>query len=323
VAEQGRAPDGIRSSRTGRVPQWVLDEAAGVTVAPVPFRGPTSGGSGAPGRGPRRRRLRGGLAGGVVLALGLAVAVVYVADPPAGGGIVTSNATGQVDRSWPTPGKDEADQPLGAPPAAPDLPEGTAFRFVRHQDDGVTPVGWSPCRPIRFVTRQDNAIIGGAELISASARELATLTGLTIVDGGLTTEGPSREREPYQPQRYGDRWAPVLIAWATPEEIPDFSIDVAGQAGAQAVRTSSGDETYVSGILYLDPVKIDQTRVAWGEEVARSVVLHEFGHLLGLDHVTDEASLMFPRAHAQPKGMSDGDRAGLAALGRGACQPDV
>jgi hypothetical protein len=316
-------PDGVRSSPTGRVPQWVLDEAAGLPVTPVPFRGSTAGLGGPPGRRPRRR-LRGGIAGGVVLALGCAVAVVYAADLPEGGGLVMANAPGTVAREgWPTPGKDEAESPLGSPAAAPDLPEGAAYRFIAHQDDGVAPVAWSPCRPIRFVTRPDNAIIGGAALITQSARELSAVTGLSIVDGGLTTEGPSREREAYQPERYGDRWAPVLIAWATPEEIPDFSIDVAGQGGAQQVRTSSGDEAYVSGILYLDPTKIEQARIVWGEDVARSVILHEFAHLLGLDHVTDESSLMFPQASTEWAGLSEGDRAGLAALGRGACQPDV
>jgi hypothetical protein len=52
------------------------------------------------------------------------------------------------------------------------------------------------------------------------------------------------------------------------------------------------------------------------------VVLHELGHLVGLDHVRDRGELMFPTAN-DVVGYGPGDLQGLAALGRGACFSDV
>jgi hypothetical protein len=55
--------------------------------------------------------------------------------------------------------------------------------------------------------------------------------------------------------------------------------------------------------------------------VARGVVLHELGHLVGLDHVKDPAQVM--HATSDTVGLADGDRAGLAAVGAGACHSDT
>lgn len=38
----GKAPDDVQRSPSGRVPQWVLDEATGHATDPVPFRGATA-----------------------------------------------------------------------------------------------------------------------------------------------------------------------------------------------------------------------------------------------------------------------------------------
>lgn len=89
------------------------------------------------------------------------------------------------------------------------------------------------------------------------------------------------------------------------------------------MRTPSGDTTYVSGVVYLDPIKIEEIRREAGEAAARITLLHELGHLVGLAHVDDEAQIMFPRGNSTVVDYQVGDRAGLAALGRGPCQPDV
>ena len=93
------------------------------------------------------------------------------------------------------------------------------------------PVTWSPCRPIHFVIRLTFQPPGGGDAVARSVAAVSAATGLVFVDDGATTEAPSPQREAFQPDLYGDRWAPVLFAWATADEVPDFGVDVAGEAG--------------------------------------------------------------------------------------------
>lgn len=331
VARQGEAPvpDDLPRSPTGRIPQWVLDEAAGRPVDVVPFRASPSG----PGRGARARRARSGR-GLTVFLVALIVAGAFVLRPLSTGSTVASlvphGAPTVVHVGDVAPSPSAAPSPPRARPPAglgesPDtrpaqavVEDGQGFRYLRHQADGIAPVTWSPCRAVHYVTRSAGQPRGGAALLASAVAAVSRATGLRFVDDGATTEGPSEDRAPYQPQRYGDRWAPVLVAWATPDEVPDFGVDVAGEAGPVTGHTPSGDDTYVSGTVYLDAGKLQ----AAGPGQARGIIEHELGHLVGLAHVSDPGQLMFPRA-GRVTTYAAGDRAGLAALSRGACQPDA
>ena len=50
----------------------------------------------------------------------------------------------------------------------------------------------------------------------------------------------------------------------------------------------------------------------------KALVLHELGHLVGLDHVEDQRELMYPTMTGL-RSFGPGDRSGLAALGAGRC----
>ena len=56
-------------------------------------------------------------------------------------------------------------------------------------------------------------------------------------------------------------------------------------------------------------------------QALRAVVLHEFGHLLGLAHVTDPSEVMYPEAHLSVTDYSAGDLRGLHAVSTGPCIP--
>jgi Zn-dependent protease with chaperone function len=60
-----------------------------------------------------------------------------------------------------------------------------------------------------------------------------------------------------------------------------------------------------------------------GKRVVRAVVLHELGHLVGLDHVTAADQLMYPQVQPGVTDFGAGDLTGLAALGRGTCMPNL
>jgi predicted Zn-dependent protease len=77
---------------------------------------------------------------------------------------------------------------------------------------------------------------------------------------------------------------------------------------------------YTSGMVAFDTTDLlaleanPQTR----SEV-QQIVLHELGHLVGLDHIDDRSEVMFPTASTAITGYANGDLRGLHALGSGTC----
>jgi hypothetical protein len=224
----------------------------------------------------------------------------------------------------PPPGLEEASTPLGTPPPAPPGPTGAvrAHEFLTMSKQGV-PVTFSPCRPLHYVVRPDNAPRGGDAMVAAAFKRLSAATGLTVINDGPTDEPANLERDPYQPDRYGSRWAPILVAWATEKEVPDFGGDTVGRAGPSQFTRGDGTTGYVSGVVLLDPEAIAQIRSSDGKARARAIILHELGHLVGLDHTTRDDQLMYPNSLSEQTDYAAGDLAGLARLGAGPCQPNL
>ena len=320
----------VPTSPTGRVPQWALDEAAGVRVEPMPWRSP-----GPPPRSARRRRgrtlLRGLLVVPVVLLLSLGAAVLVGPStwpwtsvepvlPTAVPSATPPTPTAPPDR--PTAGFEAARTPLDRPLPAP--PEGGPFGYIAFQADGVTPVGYDPCRPVHYVLRPDNAPEGGEEAVHAAFARLSEVAGLQFVHDGASDEPTTLDRPVFQPDRYGDRWAPVLVAWETEEQNPALAGDTVGQAGSVAVSLGEGTRVFVSGTVSLDAGRMPEIlSFRDGAETARAIILHELGHLVGLGHVDDPAQLMYPEARREVPDFGPGDLTGLAALGSGPCVPEL
>jgi len=236
-------------------------------------------------------------------------------------GLLSWPTAGELTFPHPTPGHEAADQPLGIPASAP--AGGGTHLFVAEQPNGDGPVAYDPCRPIHYVMRPDNAPAGGEAMLHEAVARVSAVTGLQFVYDGGTDEQPSRNREPYQPDRYGDRWAPVVVAWQTEQENASFLTDTIGEAGSQRMSIGAGPEVFVTGTVSLDEAEFDRLFAQpWGAADARAIVLHELGHLVGLDHVSDRGQLMYPTT----SGVFDfapGDLTGLVALGRGECVPDL
>ncbi|MDO8107407.1 matrixin family metalloprotease [Isoptericola sp. b441] len=202
-------------------------------------------------------------------------------------------------------------------PAVPVTTTGS-YAFLHTVDAG--PVGYDPCRPVRYVVRPQGAPPGGEELVTRAVAEISAATGLEFVDAGTTDEAPTVDR-PLLQSRYGQDWAPVLIAWSTPRELPQLAGDVAGIGGSAAVPGADGRGTWLAaGRLALDAGDLGRMIHAGRADAAEAVVLHELSHVVGLDHVDDPDELMYPTTSRRVD-LGPGDRAGLALVGQVACQP--
>ncbi|MCY7365222.1 MAG: matrixin family metalloprotease [Frankiaceae bacterium] len=188
-------------------------------------------------------------------------------------------------------------------------------------DEDGNPGRWDPCEPIPFVVQAGWIPDAGRADLAEALRRLSEASGLRFVDEGDTDELPSRDRTAYQPERYGERWAPLLIGWL-PAEATDVGLGggVQGVSAAVAVP-STGGPSLVSGQVVLDA----SNRLAAGFGAGTTdgeVLLHELAHAVGLGHVLDPTQVMYPQTTSSESVFGAGDRAGLAAVGAAAgCHP--
>ena len=206
------------------------------------------------------------------------------------------------------------------------------YTFLRVKEDRCSPVRFNPCEPVHFVQNADAAPPFAAENVREAFRRLARATGIEFVDDGLTDE--TTRSGPVVAERYGQRWAPILIAW---EHFPAEQTTGASQILGNTVVYREQD-VVVSGRLrfnvdaYNDeftkrPIEagfgppagsgdgpIGRQNIQWGR-----IVLHELAHIVGLGHTRDLDSLMYPDAAqhtSRPADFTAPDLAGLRHLGR-------
>lgn len=190
---------------------------------------------------------------------------------------------------------------------------GGHFAFLQTQPGSDDPVGFSPCREIHYVVNPDGAPQGWEDLVSESIDEVGARTGLAFEYDGTTDDRDFGNR-----MNDADLPAPVLIGWADSEEVPELEGSVAGLGGATQVERG-GRRGYVTGMVVLDTTTTDELASQPDSEVVhRALLLHELGHLVGLDHVSDQGELMYGEGVTRPS-YGTGDRRGLARLGAIPC----
>lgn len=204
-------------------------------------------------------------------------------------------------------------------PAVPVASTGT-YAFLHTTEDGV-PVGYDPCRPVEYVIRPDGMPAVGQALIDDAVAIVSAASGIAFVAGGLTTEPPEVDRALIQPERYGDGWVPVLVAWSDESEMSELAGQVAGVGGSAQVPGADGTGSWLAaGRVVLDTADMEALLAGpAGYERARAIAVHELSHVLGLDHVDDPDELMHPVTAARTD-LGPGDLAGLALLGQARCE---
>lgn len=198
-------------------------------------------------------------------------------------------------------------------------PTDGSYSFIMGNGPGDGPVRWNPCEPIHYVVNVGSAPPGSLNDVQEAVQRTSAATGIAFAYDGLTNEIPVDERSPYQPQRYGDRWAPVLIAWVSPSQT-DIPFEKDGHTAAGVASPQLPDNSrvaeYVSGWIAINAADPNPPGFAfYGDQGL--VVQHELGHVVGLGHVKQWEELM----EASGGGATDwgpGDLEGLKIVGRSA-----
>lgn len=222
----------------------------------------------------------------------------------------------------PSPSVEHRSAPLGVPAQVSTL--SSSHKFTQLQPSGE-PVAYDPCRPIHVVVNERAAPAGSGAILADALAEITRTTGLRFVVDGGTDELPDFSREPFQPARYGDRWAPVLVAWSDPTELAELDGDTAGLGGSTWLQVDGTASVYVTGVVVLDGPQLGDVLQGRpeGQVEVQAIIQHELAHLVGLDHVDDPGELMHPVSMPGVVDFGPGDLTGLAELGRGQCFPDV
>lgn len=204
--------------------------------------------------------------------------------------------------------------PVVAPPAG--VPR-SSYAWMQTQTGG-DPVRFDPCRPLHYVTRSAGPGTEDMALVHEAVAAVSAASGMVFVHDGETTEAPSKGRAPFQPDRYGDRWAPILIAWTDATESPELTGN-SGLGGGITWRDTTGRVSYVSGTIWLDTASlVPRLADAEGQAVVRAVVMHELTHVLGATHVDDPTQVMSLGGDGRTE-FGQGDLHALAVLGAGDC----
>jgi hypothetical protein len=218
----------------------------------------------------------------------------------------------------PTPSSAKTMTRLGTLPAEP--PVAGEHRFVATQVASSAPVTYDPCRVIHVVVNARRRPPEATGVLEDAFETIGDRTGLQFDVEGGTDETYRDDRAGFQPDRYGDRWAPVLVDWADGDAIPRLH-GAAAFAGSDLVE-AQGRRVFVTGTVTIDGELVGRL-LRSDDDADRSIVedilLHELGHLVGLDHVESVDEVMYPGGRGGHRGFGPGDLRGLYEVGSGRC----
>ncbi|MEP6476351.1 MAG: hypothetical protein ABJC60_03670 [Actinomycetota bacterium] len=207
---------------------------------------------------------------------------------------------------------------VGGPARTPTPEARSGPRYTFIETIAGEPVRWNPCEPIHYVV--NDALANYADPLAdtqEAVQRVSDATGIEFVYDGETDEEVVPGRSVYQPARYGDEWAPVLIAWTDPHDSPirfERGDDVALGVASPLAPTHGRFDIFVSGWVALNA----DYRGPGGFDTPSAVGLtiqHELGHVMGMGHTKEYGELM-QGSGGGAVDWGEGDLEGLAQLGR-------
>lgn len=178
-------------------------------------------------------------------------------------------------------------------------------RFTRSTQAG--PLLWSTCEPIEVLVNPGRFGARADAEIRAAFVEMSQITGLRFT----FTSSDMVPRSTWALTRGEWSVPPVLVAWVDPHET-----DLLGAAAAGATVANpagrGGSRHIVTGAIALDASEYSTFADGSGPgRTRRNLLLHEIGHLLGLDHA-EGAGLMHPAiTGSSPDGLAPAEAQAL------------
>jgi hypothetical protein len=202
------------------------------------------------------------------------------------------------------------------------------YRLLHNADGSV--VRWNPCAPVRYQVNLAQAPRSALRDVQESIRLISKATGISFVYAGTTTAVPQQSYGA-QARPWDNVTPPLVIAWARAgkgagrTDALSGGRDELGVGGWRSAWWSDASGKHapriVTGYVIVNSAANSRLPAGFSAGARGSVLLHELGHVMGLDHVADSHQLMYPRM-TKTKGLGQGDLAGLRAVGRAArCLP--
>jgi hypothetical protein len=182
------------------------------------------------------------------------------------------------------------------------------FTFQAVTKSGA-PGRWDPCVPITWRLYKPGAPKGVVAQLKKSFNKVSAITGLVFEYRGYAPRSAVRGGTAGITIGFMPRSSMLAV-----EGVPDAS----GSAAVSGFEMADGRIVYTSATVTLLRSRFSpRAKVS----VWEPLILHELGHVIGLDHVDDPAQVMYPYEQ-KFRSYQYGDEAGLKLLGRAAgCNP--
>lgn len=173
---------------------------------------------------------------------------------------------------------------------------------------------WNPCQTVQWRFNPAGAPAGGIVVVATALKRIGAVTGLHFEYLGGSNVVPTSA---YLNQSYG-AYKPVVIGWtsaARSDLLRNVSSRTVGVTRVSWVGwaglTGATSELATGAVAF----NVTTRAPLWGANSRYTYALHEFGHLVGLDHVVSSSNLMNAIIPATMRDLGTGDVAGLRRVG--------